>query len=176
MFEYSKDLTSQNLYRKLLRQERILLDRYKQYMLISASDERGEEAIRELLRMREVIGVSFTNINLEDLRYYLKELKESSFADYTKNKIKGYIRKFLKWNFKDWSERFEEFEDLHFNTQAERKKPITSKDVLTKEEFESLMKAEKSLFWKTFLITQFEGGLRTGEVRKLKWSDIAFED
>ena len=34
------------------------------------------------------------------------------------------------------------------------------------------MKTEPKLFWKTFFITQYEGAFRTGEVRKLKWSEV----
>ncbi len=174
-FSYGEK-TSESIYKKLSKAEKQTLENFKDYLLISASLERSTEAQREILRFREITGVFLDKITLEDLRYFLKELKASEFADNTKNKSKGYVQRFLRWNFKDWSSRFDNFEDVKYNSDAQRKKPITSKTILTKEEIEKIMKTEPMLFWKTFFIVQYMGGLRTGETRKLKWSDVSFDD
>lgn len=176
LFEYTREFTSKDIYEKLSKGERETMDKFKDYMLISASEERSKEAIRELLRFREVIGIEFNKIELEDLEYFLKELKQSSFADYSKNKIKGHIQRFLRRHFKDWSLRFDNFDVIKYNSKAQRKKPITSESLITEKEFDKLIKSEKSLFWKTFLMVQYEGALRTGETRTLKWSKISFSD
>ncbi len=176
IFEFSKEKTSEKLYRHLSREEKEVLERFKDYLLISASEERTKEAVREILRFRVVTGKEINDFDLEDLRYFLKELKLSTFADFTKNKIKAYLQQFIKWKFKNWSELFNNLEDLHFNSNAQRKKEITSEDILKKEDIEKLMIAEKSLFYQCFFITQYEGGLRTGECRRLKWSDVFFEE
>lgn len=174
-FEYGK-ITSKDLYDKLNTTEKKRIETFRDYMLISASEGRTEESIREVLRFKYIIQKNIDKIDLEDLRYFLKELKQSSFSDHTKNKIKGFIQKFLKWAFKDWSKRFNEFEDIRLNTDAQNKKRIDKKSLLSKEDIEKLIEAEPSLFWKTFLITQSEGGLRTKEVRELKWKNVEFED
>ncbi|MBP6857303.1 tyrosine-type recombinase/integrase [Candidatus Pacearchaeota archaeon] len=175
-FEFNKELNSDILYDKLSSEEKKILDNFKNYLLISASEDRTKEAIREALRFKEVVGKDFDKIDLEDLRYFLKQLNHFHFADYTKNKVKGFVYQFLKWNFKDWSERFNEFEDIKYNTDAQRKQEITEKDILTKEDIEKIMIAEKNLFYQTFFIVQYEGGLRTGECRRLKWGDIEFDE
>lgn len=174
-FEYG-EITSESLFNSLPKQEKDILDRFKNYMLISASEERADEGQREVLRFREITNKPLNKINLEDLRHFLLQLKKSDFGDHTKNKIKGFVHRFLKWEFKDWSERFSEFEDMKLNSDAQNKKTIDSKTILSKEDIEKLLKEEKSLYWKTFLMVQYEGGLRTGECRSLKWNDITFED
>jgi integrase len=176
MFEFSKKITSEKFYKKLSKEEKETLEKFKDYLLISASEERSREALREILRFREIIGKEINNFDLDDLRYFLKELKLYNFADLTKNKIKAYIQQFIKWMYKDWSAKFNNLEDIHFNSNAQRKNEITSEDVLTKEEIEKLMVGEKSLFYQTFFIVQYEAGLRTIEARKLKWSDVLFEE
>jgi len=174
-FDYGEKISSVGIYNKLPEEEKNLLNSFKDYMLISAGQKRVDEAEREVLRFREITG-TLLEIDLEDLRHFLKELKMSSFADHTKNKIKDFIHRFLKWKFKDWSERFNEFEDIKMNGDAQNKKPINSKTILTQKDIELLLEKEPSLYWKTFLICQAEGGLRTGETRALAWSQINFED
>jgi integrase len=175
-FEYSRERTSKEIYESLDKEEKKILDDFRDYMLISASQKRCDEARREVLRFREVIGKNFEDIDLEDLRYFLKQVKEYELADYTKNKVKAFVHRFLKWKYKNWSERFDNFEDVKYNNDAQRKKPITSKTILTEEEIEKLIEHEKSLFFKAFLKVQYVGGLRTGEVRALEWERITFND
>lgn len=176
LFEYGEKITSSGLLKKASKEEKQILNEFTDYMLISASQGRAQEAVREVLRLKEVTGSNLDKLNLEDLRYFLKVLKESTFSDNMKNKIKGFIQQFLKWKYNDWGLRFNNFDDIKFNSDAKRKKPITSEDVLNKEKIEALVKAEPSLFWKTFLIVQWEAALRTGEARALLWEKVEFED
>jgi len=175
-FEYTRERTSKSIYEHLDKEEREIIDKFRDYMLISASEKRCDEARREILRLREVVQKNYNDIDLEDLRYFLKQVKEYELADYTKNKVKAFVHRFLKWKNKNWSEKFDNFEDVKYNNDAHRKKPITSKTILKEEEIERLIEHEKSLFFKTFLKVQFVGGLRTGEVRALEWDRITFND
>jgi len=174
-FEYG-EVTSESLYNKLPQEEKQILDQFKDYMLISASEGRAEEAKREVLRFKEITGKEINKISLEDLRHFLLQLKKSDFGDHTKNKIKGFIHRFLKWKYKDWSVRFNEFEDMKLNGDAQNKKIINDTTLFTEEDINKLLEYEKRLYWKTFLIVQYEGGLRTKEVRELRWENIIFED
>ena len=103
-------------------------------------------------------------------------MKESGFGDYSKNDIKAYLKRFLKWYFKDWSKRFNDFEDMNFVSDPQRKEKIKEEDILSKEDVEKLIKAEPSIFWKTYLIVQYQGALRTIEARTLKWEQVNMED
>ena len=44
----------------------------------------------------------------------------------------------------------------------------------TKEDIEKLVRHETRMFFKAWILTQFEAGLRTGEVGLIKWDDIKF--
>lgn len=169
-------MTAKGVYDSLDSGEQERINRFKDFILISASPKRSEEAMREVLRFQVVTDKSLYDIKLEDLHYFLKELKTYDFADHTKNKIKDFIHRFLRWGFKDWSERFNEFSDIKTNTDAQNKKLITEKTIFTEQDIQELLKAEPTLYWKTFLIVQYEAGLRTGEARALTWDRINFED
>jgi len=163
-------------FNKLRNADRAILDNFERYCLISANSARAKKYKTNVLRFLLMVEKKVDDINLEDLRDFLVVLKNSDFSDYYKNDIKGYIQRFLKWHFKDWSERFDNFEDIKFNSDAQRKVPITDKDIPTKEEVELLVKEETFIYWKTFLISQYEGALRTLECRKMKWDDLDMED
>jgi integrase len=175
-FSFDNKKTSKAIYDNLPTKEKELIDEFKEYIQVSASLSRAEAGETEVLRFREITGKSLFKIEIGDLRYFLKELRVSNFGGHTKNKIKDFIQRFLRWKYKDWSIRFEEFSDIKFNASATRKKPITSKDVLTEQQIMQLLNAEPSLYWKTFLITQAEAGLRTIECRNLRWGSVVFED
>lgn len=172
--EFGKDCDSENVYKRLPKEEKTEVEKFREYILISSGQQRTKGYVREVLRYKKITGKE--EDTLEGLRHFLKLLKESNFADFTKNKIKGFIYRFLKWKYKDWSSRFENFDDIKYNTDATRKKPITENEVLDKGQIKKLMDAENSLFWKTFLCVSYEGALRTHEARELMWDNVAFED
>ncbi len=176
IFSFNHKLTSKEVYDTFNKEEQEQIDKFRDYLLITAGVKRVEGGIAEIIRFKEMIGKSLLDIDLEDLRYFLKELKQSDFADYTKNRIKNFIQRFLRWAYKDWSIRFDEFNDIKNNNEAQRKNPITSKEMLSEEQIIKLLEAEPSLYWKTFLMVSAEAGLRTGEARALMWDNIIFED
>lgn len=176
MFEFTRDLTTKPIFDAFPKPDKKIINDFQDYLRITASEKRTEEGIREIIRFREVVGKPLNQINIKDLHYFLKELKQYPFADYTKNKIKDFVKRFLRWYYKDWSSRFNEFYDIKTNTDAQRKKEITDKEILKEKDVMKLLDAEPSLFWKTFLITQYEGALRTGEVRNLTWEMVDFGD
>ncbi len=166
-------ITSQSIYKKLSKTDKEIINNFKIHLQGSASVERSKEGVREVLRFQKVLGKPFNDINISDLEYFLKELNKKHFADYSMNKIKGFVCRFLKWKFpKEWKDRFNEFASISYNNEAERKTPMGEKDILTKAEIEKIMKTEHKLYWKTFFMVQYQGALRTLETRKLAWSEI----
>lgn len=179
-FDASRNATIHNptikAFNRLRKADRVILDNFEQYCQISASPARAKKYKTSVLRFLLMSEKKVDDINLEDLRGFLIALKNSNFSDYSKNDTKGYIQRFLRWFFKDWSERFDNFDDIKINGDAQRKKPIREEDIPTKEEVEMLVKAEPSLYWKAFLINQYEAALRTIECRTMRWDKIDRED
>jgi len=174
--QFGKSVSSESVFKELPLEEQEILKKWKENLLTSASENRAKEGIKEILRFRKIIGVPLNNISHEDIIYFLNELKNSGFGDLTKNKIKSFIKRFLKDTFKDWTIRFDNLKIIKLNKKASRKNPITSKDIISKEELEMLIKEEPKLFWKTFLAVQYFGCLRTIEARSLLWESVEFED
>jgi integrase len=47
--------------------------------------------------------------------------------------------------------------------------------MISKDDFEKIIKTEKDIFWKAYLSTHFYGACRTSEVCHLKWKDFDFD-
>jgi len=129
---------------------------------------------RHVIQLRFIFGESISKLTLNDLREYLALLTRAKLKEHTKNDIKVNIKNFLKYKFKDWSQRFTELEDIRLSSNTRNEEKLNSKTILKKEDIETLMKNESKMFWKAFFITQYEAGLRTKETRLLKWDDIKF--
>ncbi|MEK6885337.1 MAG: tyrosine-type recombinase/integrase [Nanoarchaeota archaeon] len=129
---------------------------------------------RHVIQLRFIFGEPISKLTLKDLREYLALLTRAKLKEHTKNDIKVNIKNFLKYKFKDWSQRFTELEDIRLSSNTRNEEKLNSKTILKKEDIETLMKNESKMFWKAFFITQYEAGLRTKETRLLKWDDIKF--
>ncbi len=171
-FKFSKDNSSENVFSNISKEEKKILNEFKDKIMVNASEERAKGGIREILRFRIIVNKPLDKIDNKDLGKFITLLNSCNFAEHTKEKIKAHVHSFLKWKYKDWSIRFNDFEDIKYNSDAQRKKKITSKEVLTKEDIETIMKTETNLYWKTFFIVMYEGAFRPGELRKLKWSAV----
>lgn len=166
----------QEFYSKLPKEEQQLFSDYITYRQARGLNNLGkaQDTRRYLLHLRFILEKPLTKIDLRDLRGMLSIINSSWLADIPKNMIKADLKNFLKYLFPDWSLRFASLEDIKLDSKPSRKRPITPQILFKKEDIENIMLHETKMFWKAFFICQYEGGLRTGEVRFLKWDDIKF--
>ena len=174
-FDPNKNPT-ENAYKKLIKKDRVIMDDFEKYCLISASPSRAKKIKSNAIRFLSMAKKDINKIDLKDLRNFLRILKQSDFSDYYKNDVKGFVQRFLKWRFEDWSKRFNAFDDIKYNSDAQRKKKIKPEDILTNKDVSKLIKQEPSIFWKCFIVCQYQCSLRTLEVRSLKWDMLDTED
>lgn len=175
IFDTNKN-PSEDFYQKLSQKNKEIVDRFEANCRINANPKRSAKAKANAVRFLTMVNKDIEDIGVQDLKNFLGKLKEAKFSDYYNNDVKNFIHRFLKELFKDWSQRFNDFEDIKYDSDPMRKKKIGSEDILSKGDVEKLIKAEPELFWKTFLIVQYEGALRTGETRTLKWENIDVKD
>lgn len=147
------------------------LSEFENYCRIGAGERKVGDMARSVTAFIVVTGGKFT---LETLRIFLALLNRSDKTEYAKNGVKIHVRKFLKWKFKDWSERFDNFSDIRL-TQGHNEKKINASVLVSKEDIENMIKAENSLYWKTLILVLYETGARPSEIANLKWSDIKIE-
>ncbi len=162
----------QKKYIKLPKGDKEIITRFLEYISItSKAQTRIENNKRALTHFRIIIGKSLSKITLEDLRGYLTLLNNSKNTNATQNDFKASIKRFLKWHYKDWSDRFNNLSDIRLYMRMNEEK-INADTLLKKEEIEKIMKAEPKLYWKTFFITLYESGLRPKELRTLPWQNV----
>jgi len=166
---------SQKFHKKLPSKERQEINDFINYVSItSKSNKRLENNRRSLLTLRKEIKKPLGKTTLKDLRDFLAILNNSTRTQSSKNELKHTIKRFLKWKFKDWSERFDNLQDIKLVMRINEEK-INADTLLKKEDVEAIVKAEPKLFWKTFFLTLYESGLRPIELRTLFWKNIKFD-
>ena len=165
----------QEYFKTLSETEQDIINDYVKYVgITSNSKNRLANVKRSLSQFRMITDKDFDKITLKDLREYLGLLNSSNKTQSTRNEFKHTIKRFLRNHFKDWSERFNNLEDIKLNMGMNEEK-INADTILKKEDIDKIMNAEKKLFWKTFFITLYESGLRPIELRTLTWNKIKFD-
>ena len=165
----------QQYFNTLPKTEQEIINDYVKYVgITSNSKNRLSNVKRSLSQFRMITNKDFDKITLKDLREYLGLLNSSNKTQSTRNEFKHTIKRFLKNHFKDWSERFNNLEDIKLNMGMNEEK-INADTILKKEDIDKIMNAEKTLFWKSFFITLYESGLRPIELRTLTWNKIKFD-
>ena len=162
----------QKKFKKFIKEDKKDIEDYVKYVSItSKSKKRLENNKRTLIQFRIITGKELRKITLKDLRNYLALLNNSNLTRATHNEVKASIKRFLKWKFKDWSQRFENLSDIKLKFGINEKK-INAGTLLKKEELEAIMKKEHRTYWKAFFITLYESALRPIELRTITWDKI----
>lgn len=162
-------------FEKLPKSQKAIIEDYVKYVSITSSSQRRLENVkRSLTQFRMLTNKPLDKITLKDLRDFLALVNSSNKTQATRNEIKHTIKRFLKQSYKDWSERFNNLEDIKLNMGINEEK-INSETILKREDINKIMEAEKNLYWKTFFITLYESGLRPIELRTLTWKKIKFD-
>ncbi len=163
-------------YKKLPTTEKTIIKDYLEYRTARGvtSERKIKDIKRVVLQVRYIIKKNYNEIDLKDLRGFLSIINQSRLTESTRNNLKIDLKNFLKFLFKDWSDKFNGLEDIKLKSNIRNEEKINSKTIFKKEDIEKLMKHENKTFWKAFLITQYEGALRTMETRFLTWDKISF--
>ncbi len=166
------------VYEKLSKKNKSILDDYKKECLEGCSQDKALDMQRNILKLHLTLQKDFIDINLEQAKIFMQILKDSKLSDSAKNDINAHVLRLLRMIHKDWSERFDNFKSPLFKQirNPQNKRKIDEDTVLTKDEIKKLLTTENKTFWKAFLMTQYEGALRTKEVRELTWEAIGKED
>lgn len=162
------------VYNRLSKQEKQSINDFVSFCSVNGITQRKlDDMKRSIIQFRHITERNFDKLTLEDLRAYLTLLNTSNRKKYTTNGIKTHLKRFLKWKFKDWSERFDNLSDIK-QTNGFNEEKINENALLEKKDIEKIMKREKDLVKKTFFISLYESGLRPIELRLLKWKDVRF--
>jgi len=165
----------EEVYKNISKAEKKTLKEYLIYRKARGlnSDDKVNDVRRYILHLRHILGKDFKKITLQEFREILSLVNSSGLSSNTKNHIKVDFKNFLKYLFSDWSSKFYGFEDIKLDSSSNEER-INSGTIFTREDINKLVSHEPNLFWKTLLLLQYEGALRTIEVRTLEWDKIKF--
>lgn len=144
------------------------------YCQTSCNNNKVKDHRRAIIQFKHIIKKDLSNITLEDLRFYLALLNQSNREIWTRHDLRASVKRFLRWKYPDWSNRFNAFKEVKDENIVLNHKKINPQTLLIKSDIEKVMKDETDLTLKTFFITLYESGMRPGELRKIKWVDIKF--
>lgn len=159
---------------KLPQKEKTMIEEYLIYRKARGvgTESKLQDIRRVIMQLRYILDKPFDDIDIKDLRRLLGIIQDSNLTNYVKNAVKTDLKNFLKYKFNDWSMRFSNLDDIKLGSNGRNEEKINAETIFKKEDIDKLIKHENSLFWKSFLLVQYEAGLRTKEVRELKWSSI----
>ena len=126
---------------------------------------------RVLLQLNDITEIDFDKLDKKTLTSYLVILNHSNRSGWTKNEAKVYVKKFLKWYYKDL-----ELLELIKTTAKDKQVSINENDLLTETEFERMIENCDNVRKKSLLTLFWESGARPEEILNLKWKDVIFND
>ncbi|MBU3913611.1 MAG: site-specific integrase, partial [Nanoarchaeota archaeon] len=124
---------------------------------------------KDIIHLRHTSQKDLSKLDITEIIKLSSLVKSSNYGQYSKNEVLTNLKRYIKWKNPNLN-----LEDVKLIKEPVSEKVITQKDLLSKEDVEKLIRHEPKMFWKAFLITQYEAGLRTKEARYLKWDDIQF--
>lgn len=169
----------QKIFSKLKKKDRAMIEEYLEYRSIGVSSKNKlEDFKRFITQFLYIIQKDIEKIELKNIRSFLSLLHATDRKMAGKDDLVACLKNFLKWKFKNWSERFAELKDLRIHSRKKKfnYEKINSAVLLKKEEIEKIANTETDIFYKTFFMTLYESGVRPKELRTLKWKDVNFEN
>ena len=150
---------------------RQLIDDFLKYCEITAGDSSIRKISSKIIQIADILEKSLASIELSDLRAFLRLLNRSDRAIETQNDIKKVLKRFLKWQYEDWSKRFAELRDVRTKDGTNHKK-LNSETMLTPDELQTIIRGTESLKYKSLILLMYESAGRPEEILKLRWKDI----
>jgi integrase/recombinase XerD len=122
-----------------------------------------------LKMISQKMGKNFSEIDKDDVIWYLSELEQSDYSAQTKKDYKVALKRFFPYIGKG-----DLAADIKTTLRGSRKK--LPEELLTQEDVESLIKAAKHPRDKALIGILYEGGLRIGELTSLKIKNVQFDE
>lgn len=107
------------------------------------------------------------NLDLKELQRFLVFLNASNYAGVTINDTHKVLRRFLKWKYKDYQKRFNNFEDI-----KPKRVQQTKQDLLSADDIEKLIRGCKTIMHTAIINLLYESGIRPNELLRLKWKNF----
>ncbi len=149
-----------------------ILQDFKNKILVTNNHKTAEEKTKHIVQFYDTSEIPLSQKpTIQERDNYLACLNNSEYSDTYKRDVRVYLKKFLKWKWRDM-DLLEEFPKLGDNT-AEQK---TEDDLIEPKEVKQLLTTEKNSMWRALISLFYITGQRPETILKLAWRDIHFID
>ncbi len=162
-----------NIENKMSWKNKQILGDFKKHCSILAGEGKVTKIGRILVQLYDVTETNLWEQTKETIDSFLVLLNKTNRSVWTKNEIKVYLKKFLKWYYKDLNMIENIKSDSRRDLNPEK---INENNLVTEEDVEKMLRCAESYKEKAYLFLTFETGARPQELIGLKWKDIKFED
>jgi len=121
---------------KLNKKDKDILNKFLIYCGGTAGEKKLKNIKIIMLKIRDVSEIDYDKWDLDILRVFLALLNKSKeISKATKNGVKKVLKRFLKENYSDWSEKFKGLKDIKGENDMNQKK-LNANTILTPEDLE----------------------------------------
>ena len=162
----------------LLDEDHKVLDDFQVFCEGTAGRRKVLDRRSHLLQTRDIIEKPFKDWQLEDLRGFLAVLNRSDRKPWTKKGILITLQMFLRWRFKDWSERFNNLDDcrkLSRLVKPNNSDRYNGATLPTAEEVDRMIRSTRSIRNKVYVSMAFEAGLPPAVQLKIRWKNLRID-
>lgn len=155
--------------KRLSKKDKDILEQFLRKCSITAGAEKVKKIKRHLIQFYDITEKGFDEQDKNSIEAFLVLLNKSKRSVWTKNEMKGYLKKFLKWFYKD----YELVEDIkrEFTNIANK---VNENNLITEQDVKKMLNSAENNKERAYLSLMFEIGARPQEVLSLRWKDIKF--
>ena len=157
--------------KKLPKETQKLIDEFLEYCKITAGLGSILKIESKIIQIADILEKPLNDLSLKDLQEFLVLLNRSGRSIETQNDTKKIFKRFLRWKYKDWSKKFNEFRDLRTKDGMNYEK-LNAQTILDSEDLELAIRSAESLKWKAWITLTFESAGRPEEILNSKWKDL----
>lgn len=172
--EYKNKKRFEEVYNSLSEHNQKIIIKFIEYCSITACSSSLKKHRAKIIQIADIFGKDLDKFTLDEVRKFLALLNHSGRATATRNDIVKTLKRFIRFQYKDWNKKFDSLKDAKMSSGNEGRK-INKSDLLTADEMQMIINSIDSLRYKTIFLIMQETANRPEELLKLKWKDINFE-
>lgn len=173
--EYKNKKRFEEVYNSLSEHNQKIIIKFIEYCSITACSSSLKKHRAKIIQIADIFGKDLDKFTLDEVRKFLALLNHSGRATATRNDIVKTLKRFIRFQYKDWNKKFDSLKDAKMSSGNEGRK-INKSDLLTADEMQMIINSIDSLRYKTIFLIMQETANRPEELLKLKWKDINFEE
>ena len=154
----------QEIKKKLPLDSKILLDKFTKLCSVRAGEEKVKKIERHMIHVYDVTEKPLDKLTTENIIDFLIVLNKSDRSSETRNEIKVYLKKFLKWHYKD----IDMIENISVLEKDKRK-------INDEKNIEDMLRKAERFRDRSLISLLWQTGARPQELLGLKFKDIKFK-